>query len=151
MSTCGIYGFLQISTGRWYIGQSIDIERREKEHRSCVASDWHQLLLKNPDDFQFIILDKCKETELDTRESYYINLYNSYENGFNSTRGNAKETIPIKIDTNLLVSPWRGYNITDKDEQRILRTIQAETCLKTIKKLLSINQINYEKIKYDLL
>ena len=48
MATCGIYGFLQISTGKWYIGQSIHIERREQEHRASIAQDWHKLLLTNP-------------------------------------------------------------------------------------------------------
>lgn len=150
MPICGIYGFFQISSHKWYIGQSIDIKRREKEHRTCIDLDWHQLLLKNPNDFIFTILEECKPEELDSREAYYINYYNSYENGFNSTHGNTKETIPIKVDTNLLVTPWRGCTITDEDEQRILRSIQAETCLKTIEKILSINQIDYEKIKYDL-
>lgn len=152
MSICGIYGFLQISTGKWYIGQSIDIERREKEHRSCIASDWHQLLLRNPNDFKFIILKECQEKELDAFERYYIKAYNSYENGFNATHGNnIEKTEPVKIDTSLLVTPWRGATITDNDEQRILRTIQTKTCSKTIKTILSINQTDYEIIKYDLL
>lgn len=151
MSKCGIYGFFQISSGKWYVGQSIDIERREKEHRSCIDSDWHQFLLKNPNDFVFTILEECKEEELDSREAYYINLYNSYEQGFNSTRGNhTEESQQEKTNTGILITEWRGSTITDEDECHILRAIQTKTFLNTVEKILLKRQIIYEKIKYDL-
>ena len=151
MSKCGIYGFFQISSGKWYVGQSIDIERREKEHRNCIDLDWHQFLLKNPNDFVFTILEECKEEELDLREAYYINLYNSYEQGFNSTRGNhIKEQQQEKINTNVLLTEWRGYTITDEDEQRILRAIQTKSFLKLIQKICIEFEKQYDYIKYDL-
>lgn len=151
MSKCGIYGFFQISSGKWYIGQSIDIERREKEHRACIDLDWHQFLIKNPNDFVFTVLEECKEEELDSREAYYINLYNSFEKGFNSTRGNHTEEFQQeKTNTSILITEWRGYTITDEDVRHILRAIQTKTFLNTIEKILSKRQTIYEKIKYDL-
>ena len=150
MSKCGIYGFFQISSGKWYVGQSVDIERREKEHRTCIDLDWHQFLLKNSSDFVFTILEECKEEELNSREAYYINLYNSYEQGFNSTRGNHIEEQQEKIDTSILLTEWRGYTITDEDEQRILRAIQRKSFSKLIQKILIELDKQYDYIKYDL-
>ena len=150
MSKCGIYGFFQISSGKWYVGQSVDIERREKEHRTCIDLDWHQFLLKNPSDFVFTILEECKEEELNSREAYYINLYNSYEHGFNSTRGNHIEEQQEKIDTSILLTEWRGYTITNEDEQRILRAIQRKSFSKLIQKILIELDKQYDYIKYDL-
>ena len=141
MATCGIYGFLQISTGKWYIGKSIDIERREQEHRNSIKQDWHTLLLNNPDDFHFIILEECKPELLDTREAYYIKLYNSFENGFNSTRGNHLENENEKENINISTTDFHILFDDGEDEEEIAKIIRAirtksfkETLLKIINK-----------------
>ena len=152
--SCGIYGFLHIPTGKWYIGQSIDIERREKEHRSSIENDWHQLLLKEPNNFHFTILEECSPELLNVREAYYIKTYNSYDNGFNSTRGNNfdenSNNNNNNINKSILLSEWRGYTITDEDENRILRAIQTESFQNLIKKILIELETPYDDIKYDL-
>lgn len=141
MAICGIYGFLQISTGMWYIGQSIDIERREQEHRASIAQDWHKLLLTNPNDFHFTILEECSPESLDERENYYIDLYKSFEHGFNSTRGNHVKS-KVKLDT----SDFHILFDDGEDEQeiaRIIRAIRTKTFKDTILKI--INKDNYEE------
>ena len=37
--------------------------------------------------FSIKLIEKCFLDELDKREIYYIDLYNTYENGYNATRG----------------------------------------------------------------
>ena len=149
--SCGIYGFLHIPTGKWYIGQSIDIERREKEHRNSIENDWHQLLLKEPHNFHFTILEECSPESLDAREAYYIKTYNSYENGFNSTRGNyVEEKEENKLNTSILITEWCGYTITEKDIARLLRAIQTQSFKSTIEKILHHCNRLYNYVKYDL-
>lgn len=147
---CGIYGFFQISSGKWYVGQSIDIERREKEHRTSINSDWHQLLLKNPSDFIFTILEECKEKELDSREFYYINLYNSFENGFNSTHGNTLKHEKVNTE-NIDSSDFHIMFDDGEDEQeikKILRAIRAKTFKETLIKILDIEDYRIASPKY---
>ena len=140
MAICGIYGFLQISTGMWYIGQSIDIERREQEHRTSIAQDWHKLLLNNPKDFHFTILEKCSPESLDERENYYIDLYKSFEHGFNSTRGNhieyKKEINPSDF------SVWFDEGEDDKEIARIIRAIRTKSFQQTL--LCILQKDNYD-------
>jgi hypothetical protein len=38
--------------------------------------------------FTFELLEKCPKTELNEKEKFYINLYQSYDFGYNSTGGN---------------------------------------------------------------
>lgn len=37
--------------------------------------------------FTFELLEECKKEELDEKERYYIDVYNSVEFGYNSNRG----------------------------------------------------------------
>ena len=40
------------------------------------------------DDFSFELLEECKGNELDSKEKYFIELYQSNIFGYNSTGGN---------------------------------------------------------------
>ena len=42
------------------------------------------------DNFTFEMLEECAAANLDEKETFYINLYNSYDYGYNSNRGNKK-------------------------------------------------------------
>ena len=50
----------------------------------------HDLELYGENSFEYTKLFKIaySQYELDKLEAYYINYYNSYENGYNETRGN---------------------------------------------------------------
>ena len=37
--------------------------------------------------FSWELLEKCPSADLNSKEKYYINLYKSYEYGFNSNAG----------------------------------------------------------------
>ena len=87
--SCGIYKFTSKTTGLSYIGQSIDIERRHREHR--IADDgysFHNAIKEHGwDDFNFEILELCSPEKLNEKEQYWIAFYNSYKNGYNETPG----------------------------------------------------------------
>jgi hypothetical protein len=42
-------------------------------------------------------LEICDVKDLDAREIFYINFYNSYKNGYNSTLGGKSGTKPLKL------------------------------------------------------
>lgn len=88
--TCGIYAIINKETNQIYIGQSIDIERRFKEHihQKDLSSYIDRSIGKyGKDAFEFKVLCKCDESELDLEERKFIALYNTYHKGYNLTRG----------------------------------------------------------------
>lgn len=97
----GIYKYQNKINGHIYIGQSIDIETRKKNHyyasRSEKASDYnsqfHQAIRKyGIENFDFEILVEIEKENysselLNNLEKFYIKKYNSFENGYNATIG----------------------------------------------------------------
>lgn len=88
--TCGIYSITNKDTGKIYIGQSKNIEKRFQEH--CQKSKKNSYIDRSinkygPDAFQFEIIHECEEDKLLEEEWKFVNLYGAYENGYNLTRG----------------------------------------------------------------
>ncbi len=90
----GIYRFQSKTTKLSYIGQSIHIDQRYKEHLynmntlKDTENKWYQALQSQGiDNFIFSILEECHPAELNMKEIYWINYYDSFHNGYNSTPG----------------------------------------------------------------
>jgi 23S rRNA A1618 N6-methylase RlmF len=98
----GIYKITQESTGKVYIGQSINIDNRWNQHACSVDSlSFHEAYSKDPTDFSFRIIvqnDAYTEIDLDALEKYYIKSYdaNNPKRGFNATKGNGESASNIK-------------------------------------------------------
>lgn len=86
MKYCGIYCITNLINGKKYVGQSIDITRRwseekarskdvELQKRSPIYAALNKYGISN---FDFTILEECDEEQLDEREWYWVNYYNSY-------------------------------------------------------------------------
>ena len=87
MKICGIYAIINIETNQIYIGKSIDILQRWQQHLDNARLkrynyDFYKDLA-NPYNFTFQILSICPENELQEKEQYFIDAYNSMENGYN--------------------------------------------------------------------
>ena len=83
----GIYKITNLLNGKSYIGQSNNLERRKKEHLSgkqYIDLDIQQLGIEN---FDFEILEYCNKDQLDELEKYWIDYYNTYNDGYNLTKG----------------------------------------------------------------
>ena len=102
----GIYKITQNSTGKVYIGQSINIDNRWNQHANATDNlSFHKEYRNTPTDFIFQILtqnDDYTKEDLDRLEKQYITDYKSNDPkyGFNGTAGNGegkKSTKPTKI------------------------------------------------------
>lgn len=92
----GIYKITNQITDECYIGQSTDIYKRFCQHCKCglgidtppgnkLYQSIQEYGLQN---FTFEVLVECEKDQLDAQEKYFIQLYNSRDFGFNSTKGN---------------------------------------------------------------
>lgn len=82
MSQSGIYCILNTATNKRYVGQSIDIEVRQKEHfKRLRQGDHYNEHLQNSykqygiENFEFRVLEIVVEELLDIREVAWINYY----------------------------------------------------------------------------
>lgn len=91
----GIYKITNQQTNKCYIGQSVDVSKRWKDHAKCgldIDTPTGNKLYKDMLDigiwnFSWELLEKCSKEELNERERYYIELYQSKDYGYNTTKG----------------------------------------------------------------
>ena len=83
-----------LANDKIYVGQSTNIEKRwyrhkwnlnNKTHRNKdLQEDWN---IYGENKFKFIIIQECERDELELLEELYIKEYNTYEKGYNYTKG----------------------------------------------------------------
>lgn len=94
-----IYFVEHLQSGKRYIGQTVDPERRSKEHRqrNRLRADplYVDVLQYGIDAFSFSILEYAEDQpSLDRLEDYYIKLFNTLvPNGYNRRGGGNKGKI----------------------------------------------------------
>lgn len=92
---CGIYKITNLKTEQCYIGQSVGIADRWKEHIKCGlgidASTTNKLYKAMQEDgvwnFSFELIEKCPKADLNSKEKFWIDFYQSQKYGYNTTRG----------------------------------------------------------------
>lgn len=97
-TVCGIYKITNIQNDMCYIGQSVDISKRWKDHAKCglgIDTPAGNKLYKAMQEegiwnFSWELLESCPRADLDEKEKFYIGLYQANEFGYNSTKGNGK-------------------------------------------------------------
>lgn len=91
MPIIGIYKITKKDNGKSYIGQSNNIERRIKEHQSKRTRPYpiEKAIQKyGVEAFTYEVLEECKLEELDKKEKYWIDYYNTYKGfGYNCNEG----------------------------------------------------------------
>ena len=94
----GIYKITNQKDNMCYIGQAVDLARRWKDHAKCglgidtpASNKLYQAMIKDGIwNFSFEVLEECPSAQLNEKEKYYIQLYKSYEYGYNSNKGITK-------------------------------------------------------------
>ena len=111
MKEAGIYKIENIINGKIYIGQSSWLKHRIQAHKNDLRKNKHKNIhlqrawnKYGEESFRFDILEKCDIDKLDEREIYWIQKYDSYNNGYNQTMGG---------DGN------RGYIVSEETKQKM--------------------------------
>lgn len=93
-----IYKIENLINKKVYIGQTIQpFQKRKDAHiyelrkgtktNRKFQNAWNKYREEN---FKFEVIERCRKSELNHRERYYVNKYNSYCNGYNLTTGGQK-------------------------------------------------------------
>lgn len=161
----GIYKIQNKVNGKIYIGQSVNIENRWKQHIRELNKESHanQHLLSSwkkygQENFEFSVICTCNSYELDEKEIYYIDLYKTYnyEYGYNMTIGGtgAKRY----YDTDLIMNTYKSTNSVAKTSEILkihefkISEILSELNIREIKsphrKIVGISSTDYS-IQYE--
>lgn len=91
----GIYKITSLKTGQAYIGQSVDLKERFRQHIKAGLSTsgsrnyfYSEMFRQGPENFIFEIIEEVPRTKLNERETYWIEFYDTKNSGLNSTKGN---------------------------------------------------------------
>lgn len=104
-----IYKITNKINNKCYIGQTIQpVEQRWKKHLENIGTNQayaiHRAIEKyGIENFSFEIVEECDYKILNQREIYWINYFNSYEDGYNLTRGGQGNR---KYDYDLIIQTY---------------------------------------------
>lgn len=107
--------------GKIYIGQSKNIFARWSKHiRESYIEPYdnsilHKAIRKNDiSNFWFKILELCDEDELDDKEKFYINLYESTKDNYNISPGGSGGSMPGSKNHNSKLTEHEVYEIRER-------------------------------------
>lgn len=92
----GIYKITNMLTQECYIGQAVDMAKRWKDHAKAgldidrpMGNKLYQAMITDGLwNFSWEVIEECAREDLDEKEKFYIELYQSKEYGYNSKGGN---------------------------------------------------------------
>lgn len=137
-----IYKITNLINNKVYIGMTTRmVETRWKEHLRGTQLIDNAIAEYGQDNFQIETIEECSEEEIDNREIYWINYYNSFTNGYNRTMG-GRDNMQIMTDRASEVLQLWHQGLT-------LNRIQEQTKLniETVRGYLNKNGITHEDIR----
>ena len=127
-----IYAYKKIDEDKIvYIGQTVNLKLRHYRHTKIDPFDEGLKEYNYPlsrgirkygiKAYQLIILEEgIKKEDLDKREQYWINYYDTYNNGYNQTLGGNTQLMPtIKYEENIILNIINELQHTNKSFQTI--------------------------------
>lgn len=116
---CGIYCIENLVSHKKYVGQSLDIYQRWKDHKQKLNNNKHRNIYLQrawnkygENNFNFYILETCDKSLLDKREIYYITKFDCLHNrhGYNiESGGNVNKIIPMETREKMSLSKQGKY------------------------------------------
>ena len=86
----GIYKITNRLNNKIYIGKSSDVFKAWNEHKNLKNAKSlpieRDIALYGDDNFDFSIIEECEPNTLDDRENFYVKLYGTANNGYNSKK-----------------------------------------------------------------
>lgn len=159
----GIYKIENLINHKCYIGQSIHIEERWKQHLTpSVYANPFKPFYNYPlyrafrkygiENFNFKIIEKCSKELLNEREIFWIKQYNSYFNGYNQTIGGQgfKKELPPVYQYDIYGNFIKGYdNVAQAAELLQINSTTIYNCLNENNKTKIAGGFQWSYLKLD--
>lgn len=136
----GIYKLVFKGTNKVYIGRSTDLDAREKQHIQKLHLGSHPSKILQQAFYEFgepklIVVEYLSSdlANLLNKESYYIKKYDSYYNGFNGTKGEAKEDPRNSYEDNMARTAFLRLVLKDNEQDICMDTGFTPKMLKQLK------------------
>lgn len=151
----GIYCFENKINGKKYIGQAYNIERRLYEHEYHIAkgTDHSEVLQRavnkyGIENFRSYVLEECKLEDMNEREIYWINYYqtNNSNYGYNLSRGGEKSLLGHKFPLEFgrkISAMKKGTHLSEEHKNKISKAQKGKTKSKETRKKMSANHSRY--------
>lgn len=129
----GIYCIENLINNKMYIGKSVNIANRWEYHKSRLNRNKHtnQKLQRafnkyGKDNFKFYVLELCDYELLNSKEMFYIKIYDSFINGYNlSVGGDGHNKYEISDETRTKLSNAGKQKISEEIKQKISATLKG--------------------------
>ena len=147
-----IYVYTSLVTGKSYVGQTINEDNRKRQHirasyKKCTFSKFHRELKEQGiENFKYEVVFEIEGEDkenihkiLDEKEEYYICLYDSYNNGYNSTSDG-------KFPKIIAYNKSKGTNLKNKGG-KLIYCVETGKTYKTYKECANVLGVDIKKIK----
>lgn len=156
MNKAGIYCIQNKIDGKCYIGKSVNIPKRWKEHRALLRKGQHhnkhlQMAWNRygEESFRFEVLEYANFEELGDLEIAYISKYKAFEEGYNFTMGGEGGLLgmPKTEETRRKISEAnKGRKHTPEEKARVSKTLKGRMFTDEHKqKIGEANKVNHIK------
>ena len=140
-----IYGWYNTKSGKWYIGQTIDEEGRFKRHiynaiNKKDNSKFHRALRKyGLDNWVYCVLaDNILRANLNMREMYWVEEFDSFYNGYNLTAGGGQTIFSEEVKEKLkgqirseetrkrISNACKGKHLSDETKEKLSKAHKGQ-------------------------
>lgn len=138
-----IYKITNLINNKIYIGLTTrTVDMRWKEHCRHDSLEVDKAIQEyGKHNFMIETLEECDDSLLDVREQYWIDYYNSYNDGYNRTLGGREENCTVTNKTDIVIELWsQGLTINKIVEATKLN-------VETVRSYLNKNGIDHMMIR----
>ena len=125
ITMCGIYGLRCKSTGKWYIGQSTDIDYRfsQYDNYQCKGQTklYNALVKYGANDFDKTVLEvcSCDPDVLAEREGYWMGFYNALTEGYNIREAGRRGKMPLESRIKMSISAKKKPVVSEETRRKL--------------------------------
>lgn len=136
MKISGIYVLTHIATGRKYVGQSVDVESRYRQHKKAHANTKiaHAIKKYGVSAFSFDVVDRCSREDLNQREKFWIEHFKCLSpDGFNLKTGG--DAVALSDETKAKIAAANRKRIVSDETRKKMSDYAKSRSPETRKKI----------------